>query len=125
VVIRLPKLQPHPIHHIGTRIIAGILAIGCILAIGYFSETPDAYTADVLSQTGDPTLGHAIFQSNCAGCHGLDAHGKVGPSLYQVSRRKSPARLIYQVISGSTPPMPQFKPNSQEMADLLSYLETL
>ncbi|MCY7406042.1 MAG: cytochrome c, partial [Alkalinema sp. CAN_BIN05] len=42
-----------------------------------------------------------------------------------VSHRKSQAALIEQVISGKTPPMPQFQPNPQEMADLLSYLQSL
>ncbi|RDH51814.1 cytochrome C, partial [Mastigocladus laminosus WC112] len=32
---------------------------------------------------------------------------------------------IHQVISGDTPPMPKFQPSAKEMADLLSYLETL
>ncbi len=53
------------------------------------------------------------------------ADGKVGPSLKNVSDRKSPPRLIKQVISGQTPPMPKFQPSPQEMADLLSYLESL
>ena len=83
------------------------------------------YIKSVLSLTGNPTQGHAIFQMNCAGCHGFQADGNVGPSLQGVSRRKSRSRLIHQVISGDTPPMPQFQPSEQEMADLLSYLETL
>jgi mono/diheme cytochrome c family protein len=53
------------------------------------------------------------------------ADGKVGPSLKNVSTRKSRIGLIEQVISGNTPPMPKFQPSPQEMADLLSYLESL
>jgi hypothetical protein len=45
--------------------------------------------------------------------------------LLGVSTRKSKASLIKQVVSGETPPMPQFQPGPQEMADLLKYLETL
>ncbi|MCY7276760.1 MAG: cytochrome c, partial [Phormidesmis sp. CAN_BIN44] len=37
----------------------------------------------------------------------------------------SRTRLIDQVISGKTPPMPQFQPSPQEMADVLSYLKSL
>ncbi|MCA1991498.1 MAG: cytochrome c, partial [Coleofasciculus sp. S288] len=55
----------------------------------------------------------------------LQADGRVGPSLQHVSKRKSKTSLIYQVISGQTPPMPKFQPSPQEMADLLSYLEKL
>jgi mono/diheme cytochrome c family protein len=85
----------------------------------------DPYVQEVLSLTGDTIQGHAIFQINCAGCHGIMADGKVGPSLKNVSNRKSSRRLIEQVISGQTPPMPKFQPSPQEMADLLSYLESL
>ncbi|MBD1841422.1 MULTISPECIES: cytochrome c [unclassified Coleofasciculus] len=85
----------------------------------------DPYVKTVLTLTGDPVKGHAIFQMNCAGCHGLEAHGRVGPSLEAISKRKSRVRIIHQVISGDTPPMPQFQPSTQEMADLLRYLEEL
>lgn len=88
-------------------------------------QMSDPYIKNVLSIQGDSAQGHAIFQMNCAGCHGLQADGRVGPSLESVSKRKSSISLIYQVISGKTPPMPQFKPTPQEMADLLSYLEKL
>lgn len=88
-------------------------------------RTSDPYIKTVLSKTGNSIQGHAIFQINCAGCHGLEATGSVGPSLKAVSKRKSRYGLIHQVISGDTPPMPKFQPNAEEMADLLSYLETL
>jgi mono/diheme cytochrome c family protein len=99
----------------------------CLLAIFCWQSlrASNPYTTSVLAKTGDPMLGHAIFQINCSGCHGLDAGGRVGPSLREISKRKSPHSLIEQVTSGNTPPMPQFQPNPQEMADLLSYLETL
>jgi mono/diheme cytochrome c family protein len=85
----------------------------------------DPYTEKVLDRVGNKIQGHAIFQINCATCHGLYADGKVGPSLKAVASRKSRSALIEQVTSGKTPPMPQFQPSPQEMADLLSYLESL
>jgi mono/diheme cytochrome c family protein len=99
----------------------------CLFAIvGWHSvQESNPYVTSVLAKTGDPTTGHAIFQINCSGCHGLDASGRVGPSLREISKRKSPHSLIEQVISGNTPPMPQFQPSHQEMSDLLSYLATL
>ena len=88
-------------------------------------QVSDPYVKSVLSLNGDPVLGHAIFQMNCAGCHGVQADGHVGPSLKNISEHRSNLSLIHQVISGRTPPMPQFQPSPQEMADLLSYLDTL
>ncbi len=105
--------------------LALLLAI-CIGIIGFHMlEVSDPYIHNVLSLNGDSARGHAIFEINCAGCHGLEADGRVGPSLQHVSNRKSRTSLINQVISGRTPPMPKFQPSTQEMADLLSYLEQL
>ena len=102
-------------------ILAIVLAIFGIRQL----HKPDPYIKEVLARSGDAIQGHAIFQMNCAGCHGLMADGKVGPSLKGVSARKSRVGLIDQVISGKTPPMPQFQPSPQEMADVLSYLKSL
>ncbi len=108
-----------------------LLALVILLAfpLGIFGvqmvRAADPYVKNVLSLKGDSIQGHAIFQINCAGCHGLEADGLVGPSLQSVSKRKSQYKLIHQVVSGETPPMPKFQPSTQEMADLLSYLETL
>ncbi|MEA5480680.1 cytochrome c [Pseudanabaena galeata UHCC 0370] len=90
-----------------------------------FSPPLDQYTQSVLNLSGDPVQGRSIFVMNCVACHGQWANGKVGPSLHGVSDRKSDARLIQQVVSGETPPMPQFQPSPQDMADLLSYLKQL
>jgi mono/diheme cytochrome c family protein len=105
--------------------LAVLLAILLAIFAVNMVRTSDPYIQNVLSKTGNPTQGHAIFQINCAGCHGLEATGSVGPSLEEVSKRKSRYGLIHQVISGDTPPMPKFQPNVEEMADLLSYLESL
>jgi mono/diheme cytochrome c family protein len=111
------------------RIVLMALAILLAILLGIFAvyamRPSDPYIKAVLSLQGDPVQGHAIFQINCAGCHGWAADGSVGPSLQGVSKHKSPHGLIHQVISGETPPMPKFQPSTQEMADLLSYLETL
>ena len=105
------------------------LAVLLTVLLAIFSvhrvQVLDPYIKSVLSVPGDSLQGHAIFQMNCAGCHGFQAGGNVGPSLQSVSKRKSRFSLIHQVISGETPPMPQFQPTTEEMADILSYLETL
>lgn len=107
-------------------LVLAVVLIVLLVVLGvYQSRLSDPYVRTVLSLTGNTTQGHAIFQMNCSGCHGIEADGRVGPSLRGVSDRKSKVSLIQQVISGQTPPMPQFQPTPQEMADLLSYLESL
>ncbi len=101
-----------------------LAALLAVLGVYQFRST-SPYVRDVLSIKGDSVQGHAIFLMNCAGCHGTEASGRVGPSLREVSSRKSKIIMIHQVGSGQTPQMPQFQPSPQEMADLLSYLESL
>lgn len=101
-----------------------LLVVLAFVGVNQFRRV-DPYVQAVLSQTGDAEQGKVMFQMNCAGCHGIDASGLVGPNLHRVASRKSRTGLIHQVTSGSTPPMPQFQPNAKEMADLLEYLESL
>lgn len=99
------------------------LALGIFIALQL--QVSDPYIKTVLTLDGDPIRGHAIFQMNCAGCHGIQNGHQVGPSLTGVSQRKSPVGIIKQVIGGKTPPMPQFQPNPKDMADLLEYVKNL
>ncbi|MDE5096188.1 MAG: cytochrome c [Trichodesmium sp. St11_bin5] len=89
------------------------------------SQVSDPYSKDVLSLEGNPIKGQDIFKINCAGCHKSSMDSQVGPRLEGVSQHKSDLAIIKQVVSGQTPPMPQFQPSEQEMADLLSYLKKI
>ncbi len=113
------------IQRIGLIVLAIVLLVFLVILGIHQLQMSDPYMKNVLSLQGDSIQGHAIFQMNCSGCHGLTADGRVGPSLKNISSRKSDLGLIQQVISGKTPPMPQFQPSPQEMADLLSYLKSL
>jgi mono/diheme cytochrome c family protein len=105
--------------------LAFISAAIFVFAGVYYWQHSDPYVQAVEAIHGDVVRGNAIFQMNCAGCHGTLATGKVGPSLRKISSRRSPLSLIDQVTSGKTPPMPKFQASPSEMADLLSYLKTL
>jgi mono/diheme cytochrome c family protein len=113
------------VRQVTTIAIALLLAIAVSLFGIHLIRDSDPYIQNVLTLEGHPERGRAMFEINCAGCHGIHADGDVGPSLHHISQRKSKRRLIRQVIGGQTPPMPKFQPSPQEMADLLSYLETL
>ena len=123
------QLVNHEIENLMKRIAiiaVAILLVSLLVSVGVRQiQEKDPYIKNVLSLIGDPEKGHAIFQMNCAGCHDRDFNSQVGPNLHKVSQRKSDIDLIQQVIGGQTPPMPQFQPSPQEMADLLGYLEQL
>jgi mono/diheme cytochrome c family protein len=116
--------------NLGQNWIIKILLIGLTIILiglyfGWFIPIQDPYSKEVLSYNGDVNRGKAIFQVNCAGCHGINARGNVGPSLLEVSKHKSEMQIISQIVSGKTPPMPKFQASEQDMADLLSYLKQL
>lgn len=106
-------------------LLAVVMAVVLVIAGFRHMQASEPYIRDVLAQDGDVNRGDAIFKMNCAVCHGLEATGEVGPTLRGVSDHKTKVSLIKQVISGKTPPMPQFQPSPQDMADLLEFLEKL
>ncbi|MBD2426550.1 cytochrome c [Phormidium sp. FACHB-1136] len=111
------------------RAALGLVTVVIAIVIGWglvrYVQASDPYIHEVLSLEGDVNRGEAIFRMNCAVCHGFEATGEVGPTLVSVSDHRTKVSLIKQVISGQTPPMPQFQPDPQAMADLLGYLESL
>jgi len=69
--------------------------------------------------------GHILFDRNCAHCHGEDARGDEGPSLYDLS--KSDARITRIIQQGIKGEMPTFgkKLNDADVQALIAYLRTL
>jgi mono/diheme cytochrome c family protein len=116
---------PRQVRQLLLLLISIVLGIALILFGIHQVQASDPYIKSVLALEGDATQGRFIFQMNCSTCHGINGDGQVGPSLHHVSSRKSRIGLIRQVTSGKTPPMPQFQPTPQEMADLLEFLESL
>ena len=112
-----------------TSIIRLLVGVIIIITIAIFSwwlmPEKSPYIEEVLSFQGKIERGQAIFAVNCAGCHGNNGDGHVGPSLHNITKHKSELSIIKQVTSGKTPPMPQFQPSGEDMADLLSYLRQL
>jgi mono/diheme cytochrome c family protein len=106
-------------------LVAIALMISLSILIISIYQRSDPYIQEVLALSGDVSQGRAIFEINCAGCHGIEGEGYVGPKITHIAQMKSKVSLIEQVISGKNPPMPKFQPNPQEMADLLSYLQTM
>ncbi len=110
---------------IAMSLLTVIIILILIIIAWWLIPTKDPYVQEVLSFQGNIERGNAIFQVNCAGCHGINGNGNVGPSLVDVSKHKSDGQIIHQVTGGKTPPMPKFQPSSEDMADLLIYLRQL
>ena len=69
--------------------------------------------------------GHDLFERNCAHCHGDDARGDEGPSLYDL--KKSDARITKFIKEGIKGEMPTFgkKFEDADVQALIAYLRTL
>ncbi|MEO0949278.1 MAG: cytochrome c [Cyanobacteria bacterium J06641_5] len=120
-----PILGDIPVGRLLLTLAAIAIVVASAIAGVRLHQLSDPYVRDVLTLQGTVAQGEAIFQINCAGCHGVTADGNVGPSLHEISRRKSKLGIIHQVTDGRTPPMPKFQPAPQEMADLLAYLKSV
>ena len=79
--------------------------------------------ADALE--GDAKRGHNLFDHSCAACHGVDARGDEGPSLYNLA--KSDARIATIIKGGVKGEMPSFakKFSEADVHALITYLRTL
>ena len=100
---------------------------GCILLVFWAlrASQVDPYSKAALELVGSQKNGSKLFKINCAGCHGIEAQGLVGPNLREVTSHYRDRKLIQQIVSGQTPPMPSFEMEPQAMADILSYLHSL
>ncbi len=69
--------------------------------------------------------GYALFDHNCAPCHGGDARGDEGPDLHNLAR--SDARITKIVKEGIKGEMPAFakKFTDSDIQSLISFLRTL
>jgi mono/diheme cytochrome c family protein len=114
-----------PLRRLVITLLAFTLIIGLSIAGFRYVQASDPYIREVLALDGLSPRGEAIFKMNCAVCHGIQATGEVGPNLVGIADHRTKVSLIQQVTSGRTPPMPQFQPDPQSMADLLAYLERL
>ncbi len=74
---------------------------------------------------GEATRGHSLFEHNCAHCHGDDARGDEGPSLYDL--KKTDTRITRIIKEGIKGEMPKFgtKFNDADIQALIAYLRTL
>jgi len=74
---------------------------------------------------GDAKRGYSLFDHNCTPCHGNDARGDEGPSLYNLT--KSDARITTIIKGGVKGEMPSFakKFSDADVQALIAYLRSL
>src|SRR3954468_2981310 len=75
----------------------------------------------------DLPTGEAIFNSNCAFCHGTDGSGGCGPNLRGSLRTGNSDADIAKVISNGIPgtAMPKFGLEDDELKSIVMYVQSL
>ncbi|WP_162393757.1 c-type cytochrome [Deinococcus kurensis] len=97
--------------------------------------TSDSAAGDT-EAVGDAQAGQTVFAGNCAGCHGANGQGQIGPSLVTADGPKSwtLAQFTTTLREGKTPErelsatMPRFgeaQISDTQIADLQAYIKTL
>jgi mono/diheme cytochrome c family protein len=88
-------------------------------------QTTSVSLPSIVAPAAEVVRGHELFDHNCAPCHGDDARGDEGPSLYGVA--KSAARIMAIIKGGIKGEMPAFvkKFKDADVQALISYLRTL
>lgn len=97
---------------------------------------PDEAAARNTDPAGDPSNGRAVFASNCAGCHGANGGGNIGPALNTPDGPKNwtLAEFTLALRQGKTPErelnstMPRYSETQltdEQIADLQAYIKTL
>jgi len=92
------------------------------------NEVQQAKVASVSSThllEGEAKRGYSLFDHSCAPCHGDDARGDEGPSLYDLA--KSDARITTIIKGGVKGEMPSFakKFSDADVQALIAYVRTL
>jgi mono/diheme cytochrome c family protein len=103
---------------------AACAAAGCSRHSGAKSPSTPAATV-----TGaDLSRGKAVYEAQCAACHGRrGVGGQIGPSL-QNENARHPYRFVYAFVLDPAPPMPKLYPSrltQSEVRDVSAYVESL
>jgi mono/diheme cytochrome c family protein len=99
-----------------------IVVAGATLALALWHPfSPSAPAASLEVADGDPVRGRAVFAASCAGCHGSDARGGVGPSL---TGSLDAAKVLVVVQSGQGV-MPADIVRGRDLADVAAFVASL
>jgi cytochrome c oxidase cbb3-type subunit III len=91
------------------------------------APAPDAAKESPVAKLGpeDIVMGKQLFAGNCAGCHGFDGGGQLGPNLHGVAERKGDAGVFAVIRNGQGGMPPQMSLNDQRAWQVVAFVRTL
>jgi mono/diheme cytochrome c family protein len=99
------------------------IVVGAVIAVAVFALgqaeifAPSAPAGEAVA--GDVESGEAVFQRECASCHGVSAEGGVGPALFETGLD---AATVTAVVEQGRGVMPAGIVIGQEQADVVAYV---
>ena len=87
-------------------------------------EAAHASPADKLT-AADIAQGKQIFAAQCAGCHGFDGSGQLGPNLHGVEARRGDAGIFSVIRNGTGAMPPVMSLNDQRVWQVVGFVRTL
>jgi mono/diheme cytochrome c family protein len=102
------------------------IVVGAVIAVAVFALAqaeifaPSAPAGDAV--VGDVENGEAIFQRDCASCHGVSAEGGVGPALAGTGLDAATVTAVVQEGRGV---MPAGIVTGQEQADVVAHVVSI
>lgn len=91
---------------------------------GGVAVAPGGTAAENAADSGDANAGKSTFASSCAGCHGAEGQGGIGPAMTKDANKWSAAQFTAAVREGKAPGrdlapmMPHFTASQLSDADL-------
>ena len=73
----------------------------------------------------DIATGKQIFAAQCAGCHGFDGSGQLGPNLHGVEARRGDAGIFSVIRNGTGGMPPVMSLNDQRVWQVVGFVRTL
>ena len=127
-----------------TLLLAALLSVGAYQAGVGISGVGVLGNQTAAPSTGTPVAasagGPGLFAANCAGCHGTQAQGGVGPKLAGLAKNWTAPEFAHAVLNGQAPEgralaetMPRFKtagfdgvpPTDEQVTAILTFLKKL
>src|SRR5690242_11791512 len=87
-------------------------------------EATHSSPADKLTPA-DIAQGKQIFAAQCAGCHGFDGSGQLGPNLHGVEARRGDAGIFSVIRNGTGAMPPVMSLNDQRVWQVVGFVRTL
>ena len=104
----------------GPFTLLAVVAAAVLALVLWHPFAPSAPASDAVS--GDAARGASIFAANCAGCHGADASGGVGPALRGSGLTSAE---VTDVIATGRGAMPAAIVTGQDAADVAAHVAAI